>query len=226
VKDLPMVLIGGFSHTGTSLVCNLVYEMGFSPGKPEKMRGHGETDGPYGHWEHNVLREFTRKFLNEGHGLPRFGAVNKDPGYLSVEKGLSAAGGWREKGRKIAKGNGIEVYKDLSLPYIWRLFPRDSKYIIISRNIKTLWQHWTPYLDNYDQLVAGFTQYTRLAAQLGEKRSCLYIQYEDFARDFTSVVLKIAKHVGVELDETEMKRFQGLYRVDVKTIDVHQRRKK
>ncbi len=221
MKTLPSVLIGGFSHTGTSLVCNLVYEMGFSPGLPKKMRGYGETDCEYGHWEHNVMREFTRKFLNEAHGLPRFGAVNKDPGYLSVPAGLSAGGGWREKGRKIAKDHAIEVYKDLSLPYIWKLFPRGSRYIIITRNIKTLWQHWTPYLDRYEQLVAGFTQYTKLAEQMGTKRPCLYIQYEDFARDFGAVTLKIAKHVGADFDSSAMKRLRGLYRADVKTIDVH-----
>ena len=220
VNELPYVLIGGFSHTGTSLVCNLVHEMGFSPGLPEKMRGFGETVGLYGHWEHNAMRAYTRRFLDVGHGLPRFAYVNKSPKYLSVPTGLSASG-WREEARKIAKGHAIEVYKDLALPYIWRLFPKDSKFIIITRNIKTLWQHWEAYLDSYDQLVAGFTKYTELAGQMETKRSCLYIQYEDFSRDFMGVLLKIAKHVGKDLDSSEMERFQGLYRVDEKLIDVH-----
>lgn len=225
-REMPYVLIGGFSHTGTSLVCNLVHEMGFSPGIPEKMRGFGETDCTYGYWEHGVMREYTRKFLGEVHGLPRFGYVNKDPGYLNAPRGLSVNSGWRAEAREIAWDHGVEVYKDLALPYIWRMFPPESKYIIITRNIKTLWQHWEPYLDSYDQLVAGFTKYTELAAQMAAKRSCLYIQYEDFDKAFVDVVSWVARHVGVELDESEMERLQGLYRADVKTIDVHKRGKK
>ena len=54
----PKVLIGGFPRSGTSFLCNLIVEMGFSPGKMENLKP-ADKDNPNGYWEYLPIRNLT-----------------------------------------------------------------------------------------------------------------------------------------------------------------------
>lgn len=216
---MPYVLIGGFSHSGTSIATHLVYELGFSPGHPWHMKGHGKVANLYGYWENSEMKAVTYDFI-ESAGLPGFKyfckRVKREWG---LKAGLKASEEWKGKVSKVAKLNNVEVYKGLELPIVWRIFPRESKYIMISRNPDVLWQHWKDTLPSKKDMMACLNRYQTLARQIGKEVSCLYIQYEDFSNDLRGVVRRVAEHVGRDVNKLDVDKVMGFYksdRIDIK----------
>jgi len=217
---LPYILIGGFSHSGTSIVTHLAYELGFSPGHPKHMKGHGRIANPYGYWENLRVKAVTYDFI-ESTKLPGFKYFCKRVRHeWGLKTGLKASGKWQSRVREVAEENNVEVYKGLELPIVWRMFPEKSKYIIISRNRDVLWQHWKDTLPTKRDMLDCLNHYQKLARQIGKERSCLYIQYEDFRNDLRGIVTRVAKHVGRDVEKLDMDKIMGFYRTDTKRIDV------
>lgn len=216
---MPYVLIGGFSHSGTSVVTHLAYELGFSPGHPRHMKGHGRVANPYGYWENLKVKAVTYDFI-ESAGLPGFKYHCKRVEHeWGLKSGLKATKGWKKKIREVAGANEVEVYKGLELPIVWRIFPEESKYIMISRDSDVLWQHWKDTLPTKKDMMACWEHYQKLARQIGEEVSCLYIRYEDFRNDLRGTVRRVAEHVGRDVEKLDVDKVMGFYksdRIDIK----------
>jgi len=217
---LPYILIGGFSHSGTSIVTHLAYELGFSPGHPKHMKGHGRVANPYGYWENLEMKGVTYDFIASAVPLHFKYFCKRVKREWGLKTGLKASEGWKRRVCKIAELNDVEVYKGLELPIVWRIFPEESKYIIISRNRDVLWQHWKDTLPTKKDMLDCLNHYQKLARQIGKERSCLYIQYEDFRNDLRGTVVRVAKHVGRDVEKLDMDKIMGFYKTDTKRIDV------
>jgi hypothetical protein len=215
-RELPYVLITGFSHSGTSLVCNLVHKLGFSPGSQKNMKGYDPKKRPWGYWEHWPLRVETHTFVA---GRPHRAPDGKcTPGFLPpsvLRKNVSV----KKHIFKIATGDNVEVYKDLYLPLLWCLFPTNSKYIVIERDRNVLWQHWN-FLKTREQFDVCWRNYRSLAVQMAEHRPTLFIKYEDFATDLRGLVSRVAEHVGADTDGLDWDQLLKIYVADKKVIDV------
>lgn len=215
--DLPKIVVGGFSHTGTSLVVQILYEMGFGVGNLHKMNQYDAKKRPFGYWTYKPLRSIVHGYVEQklGRGFAHACA----PGYMPKVH-LPPNPKIAAQIQELAEKDNVEVFKELSLPLTWSLFSKDAKYIFMSRGEKILHQHWAHKVKTYKQFHTAWARYQKMGKDMAEHRSVLFMQYEDFEKELPRIVAAIANHVGADLTKLDMNKSERIYRKDKKTIDV------
>lgn len=215
--NLPKIVVGGFSHTGTSLVVQILHEMKFSVGNAKKMNRHDAKKRPFGYWTYVPLRNVVHSYVEQKLG-GGFGNAC-EPGYMPKNH-LPFNARVAKKIQEVAARDGVEVFKELSLPLTWSLFPKDAKFIFMSRSEKVLYQHWAYKVKGWDQFFAAWNRYQKMGREMGRRVDTLHVQYEDFAKRFPEVIEEIAGHVGVDMSLVDVDTLLRIYTKDVKIIDV------
>ena len=126
------VLITGYPGSGTSFLCNLIYELGFSAGSLESLKG-SDNHNRYGYYENLVLRKFLWNYfdLNKVKLWRTNQVVNKSK---VVEDLLASNKKFTQSLEEIIDREFIEVYKDNKLPIFFEAFPKNVNIIVIERN--------------------------------------------------------------------------------------------
>jgi len=180
------VLVGGFPNSGTSFLCNLVAEMGYSPGSEKNLKGADEHNR-FGYWEHLPLRDLVW-------GTAGFNA-NQHAGHLP-RKPLELRGHPnRLKIEHLAREDGVEVYKDVILPLIYTLFPSDAKYITITRDPEAIYRSGH-YKVGKAAVFKGICQHYELTHQMAANVTHLYVCYDDVREDPHKQITRIAQFLG------------------------------
>lgn len=199
--SLPKVLIGGFPRSGTSFLCNLVVEMGFSPGSPKNLKP-ADDNNLWGYWEHLPIRDLT--------WLAAFRHPNGARKYTQKKFFRRKVLGWNHpmarKIQKVAIRDNVEVYKDVMLPLAYRLFPETCKAILIERhNLDRMyvyrWNRWS-----YETFLRSLEDYRELMGRMASEVSCLTVCYENFQDNFDSQAERIAGFLNVKVDVERLRK--------------------
>lgn len=161
------VVVGGHPNSGTSFLCNLVSEIGYSAGT--NLKG-ADSHNRYGYWEHLGMRELIWHSMCGPAILKTFPYDSMDPPHGICERIVS-----------LSDRDNIEVYKEVVLPFVYRAFPEDCKFIIITRDWRIIRDK---YYEDVDALMFldRYTRYHRLAQDMTQSRDVMFVRYEHFAR--------------------------------------------
>lgn len=209
---LPEVLIGGYPNSGTSFLCHLVAQLGKSPGSPENLKGP-DSHNRWGYFEHMPIR----KLVWEAGGWERFEPHQKEflPNKpLEPDKKLL---NYRNRIRRIAIEDQVEVYKDNSLPITFRLFPEESKYLIIERQIKDIYESpkragKPAYAVSQKELEVCHRNYNELVEIMVSEVDCMKLRYDGFMGNFDQQLQRICDHLEVQLTEERYSRCREVFR--------------
>jgi hypothetical protein len=213
MKHLPEIIIGGYPNSGTSFLCNLVVQLGKSPGSPHNLKG-ADAHNRWGYFEHLPIR----KLVWEAGGWRQF--VPERQGFLPDEPLVfdnSAHSGYPYRIRMLAQQDGVQVYKDNSLALVFRLFPRTSKYIAISRKVEAIYESpkksgGDGYQCSLEELYASHRKYYQLVNMMAKEVDCLTIQYESFKTNFDDVLQLICDHIEVKLTDERYAACRDVFR--------------
>lgn len=194
--NLPKVLVTGFANSGTSFLCQLIVEMGFSPGDPTDLKA-GDVHNPYGYWEYLPLRYEIHDFIDFRAQFHPF--LNSVPVRAAPESEQLIS-----QVQLLAEVNNIEVYKDSWLPAFYWAFPATSRYVIIRR------EWWEVYRSGGYQVVASkffqtFLDYWMMVDKMCKNVPCLYVQYERFGENFDREAKRIAQFLGISCDVAKLR---------------------
>jgi len=200
--DLPKVLIGGHPNSGTSFLCNLVAEMGFSPGSPANLKG-ADDHNRWGYWEHEPLKEIVRAAAGVDRGT--FWWIDELAGKVVLERGHPAT----ERVRKIAEGDNVEIFKEGYLPLVYRLFPETCKAVVTRRGGRALYERRGAKRRGLSMMDFGraLRHYYYLVERM--EIPVLAVRYEDFYSYFDEEVGRIAAFLDVDVD---CEKLRGLFR--------------
>jgi len=209
----PEVLVGGYPNSGTSFLCHLVVQLGKSPGSSENLKG-ADSHNRWGYFEHLPIRKLVWEAGKWHHFTPdRKGFLPDEPLVFNDRPLVDYA----DRIRRIAEEDGVELYKDNSLPLTFRLFPKESKYIIITRRVEAI--HESPkkagfhgYTCSLEELRDSHYKYHELVKIMAGEVDCLTIQYEDFKTSFDHTLQVICNHLEVELDKMHRTACRAIFR--------------
>ncbi len=191
----PKVLITGHPNSGTSFLCNLVVEMGFSPGDKSLLKPP-DAHNMHGYWEHVPLQNYVRSLSGYGDWMHITGSYPPEPLEFSVYEKRRVA--------LLAGGTGIEVFKDTGLPVMYRLFPPDSKYLIITRGRQAMYEsagaNYKERGISFDDFTRNLDRYTDLVRRLASETNYLTLSFDSFKYDLDATVRYIAGFLDVEPD--------------------------
>jgi len=171
---LPKVLITGFPDSGTSFLCNLVADLGFSPGSVYELK-QADSHNPWGYWEYRPIYRYIRSVLD---GPTRMIAEDipettmrfpKEPDLLLFS---------------LAMSHRVEVYKDPGLPLFYHLFDPEAKIIVIHRDLDEMFESNGLKHLGYDftknSLLEATDKYLDLVLEMRKERDVCEIWYHDF----------------------------------------------
>jgi hypothetical protein len=189
----PKVLVTGHPNSGTSFLCELVAAMGFSPGDPRYLKP-ADDHNPHGYWEHMPLQEYVRALSGYGDWMHITGGYPPEP--LTFDDGNR----WRLA--LLAEGAEVEIFKETGLPMMYRLFPPDSKYLIITRRRRAMYEsrggNYQERGISFDEFCDNLEAYEYLTSCMTEEVECLTVRYEDFIDDMDTWLFSIASFLGVK----------------------------
>ena len=194
------VLVTGFPNSGTSFMMEFcVKATGLNPGSERNLKGP-DSHNRYGYWEHLQIRRVAWSLFGGGF---RVRAIPEEP----YPRDEAVASGILEQAEK----DGVEIYKDPTLPLTYRSFPEDVKIICISRSPTLLRGRY------YEDLAPGeftrsYTRYLLLAHEMAGKRDVLHTAYDFFHMSFEGLAEMACEFLDVpyreELRETWRPRKQ------------------
>lgn len=192
------VLVTGYPNSGTSFLCNLVVELGFSPGKIENLKP-ADSHNRYGYFENLKLRKFVWNYFDLGSFqpwnsenitklIPDINEENKNEFHQNISD--------------IIANEEMEVYKDNALPLYFQYFPEDAKYIVIERSPESIYESpkkggHAPMPVSYDKFLDSYNQYQELCDYMKTHRNVLTIKYEDFNSNFAEQLNRISGFLKV-----------------------------
>lgn len=213
MKPLPEILITGFPNSGTSFLCNLIVALGKSPGSSRDLK-KGDSHNRYGYFENLKMREITYKAL--GHDYFKFWEkelIDQHPIFFSPEK-------LTEYSQKIigtAQKDNIEVYKDNIIPLIFRIFPKESKFINIKRDPKKCYESprkggHSEIPCSFEEFLDAYNKYQELVKQMAKEVRCFQVNYEDFYDNFDEALTKITEFIGVEVNPEKLDALKKVFK--------------
>ena len=199
---LPKVLIAGFPNSGTSFLCNLVSELGFSAGPAHELK-QADDHNRWGYWEHRPIYRFIRSVLD---GPTRFTAEDiPDETYsFPMEPNTKIA--------LLATRDSVMVYKDCGIPLFYRLFSPDAKIIVIGRNeVDLLASSGLSHL-GYDftrrTLQSAQDKYIHLVSMMSDERDVIGVNYDAFRDDFYEEAQRVCDFLDVPTKDDLHKIFR------------------
>jgi hypothetical protein len=191
----PKVLVTGHPNSGTSFLCNLVAEMGFSPGDRALLKPP-DAHNPHGYWEHAPLQDYVRALSGYGDWMHVTGGYPPEPLNFTAEE--------KRRTESLFGGAGVEVFKETGLPIMYRLFPPDSKYIFISRGKLAMYEsQGANYKErgiSFDDFSQNVDIYQGLLSRMERETASLIVRYDDFRENLDTVIWGIAAFLGIEPD--------------------------
>lgn len=216
----PEVIVSGFPNTGTSFLCNLIVALGKSPGKSVDLKD-ADKHNRYGYFENLKLRAITYEALGRDYFMPWEKGYLPDKPYIfelnKLEKYSSII-------RDIAENDNVEVYKDNTTPLIFRIFPKEAKYINIRRNPEKIYESpqkggHSKIACNYSEFKEYYNKYQGLVKQMSKEVDCIDVNYEDFFDDLDNTIYKIAHHIEIEINDTKLNDCRKTFRPRKSVID-------
>lgn len=213
MKQLPEILITGFPNSGTSFLCNLLVALGKSPGDPKNLK-KGDKHNRWGYFEHLGMREISHRVLPQGYFRPwEQGILPQKPHSFSPEKLKE----YSQKISEIAQRDNVQVYKDNALPLVFRIFPREARYIVIKRDPKKCYQSpqkggHSKISCSFEEFLGYYQKYYDLVRQMSQELDCLEINYEDFYESFNETLSKIAQFIKVKVDDKKLRACKKIFR--------------
>lgn len=207
MQTWPQIIVGGFPNSGTSFLCHLVSEMGFSAGSPHYLKPP-DTHNQWGYWEHLIVRMAAWKGLLPQGYLNVFGLPNST---LTRNNNIASLIQF------VAKIDKVQVYKDNALPVIWRSFSPEAKYILIRRSPRDCYLSpgragMPGYSCGFTAFETAYNKYRSLELQmsLAHDMDLLIVHYEDFCCDLTRQIQFIIDFLEVE--EPDLERLKATFR--------------
>lgn len=213
IKPLPEILITGFPNSGTSFLCNLIIALGKFPGDPRNLK-KGDKHNRWGYFEHLGIREISHQALPQGYFRPyEQEFLPPRPNSFPSEKLKE----YSQKITEIAKRENIQVYKDNALPLVFRIFPREAKYIVIKRDPKECFQSpqkggHSKISCSFEEFLGCYQKYYDLVTQMAKEVACLEVCYEDFFDNFDAAAYKIAQFIKVKVDDKKLRDCKKIFR--------------
>ncbi len=204
------VLVTGYPNSGTSFLCNLVVELGLSPGKNESLKS-ADAHNRYGYYENLVLRNFLWEFFKAKKlkmwDQATVAKKRTEVKELRLEKAPFPALA------KIIDDELIEVYKDNKLPLYFEAFDPAIKIIVIERNANDVFRSpqksgFSPMEVSYEKFFQAYEYYRHLCLKMSVARSVLFLNYEDFFSDFDGQVEKIKNFLNLSSNQNLKKIFK------------------
>lgn len=209
----PEIIVTGFPNTGTSFLCNLVVALGKSPGNTEDLK-EGDKHNRYGYFENLEIRKITYKALGCDYFNPWEKGFLPDRPYSFEPEKLNE---YSSLITEIAEKDNVEVYKDNTIPLIFRIFPKEAKFINITREPKKAYE--SPQKGGHSRIPCSFAEfivyyekYQDLVKQMSNEVDCIGVRYEDFYDNFDGTLNTIARHIEVEIDDTKLKACKKIFR--------------
>lgn len=199
-----MLLVTGFPNSGTSFAAELVVRLGFSPGSKELLK-QADDHNPYGYWEHLGLKEIIRR---PTHYREKLHPLRSKLPLVSIPRNEKLA----ERVREYAELQGIEVFKDTGIPILWRLFPSDSKCIILRRHPSDIWKRHYYKKFSWPHFEHVYDDYHQLVRQMAKEVSCLTLWYETFGKRFSYSLEQLCDFLDVDMAGLDVKRLRKIYR--------------
>ncbi len=210
MKIYPEILVTGFPNSGTSFLCNLVVALGKSPGKKRDLK-KGDSHNRWGYYENMALRRITAQLMS----FNKFYPFDKKT-YQNFHLNLKTVNKYKNKIRELAQKDKIEVYKDNSIPLIYKVFDRHAKFICIRRSPFDSYispkKAGNPLTIDFDNFCICYDEYHKFVKRMASDRQCLIVNYEDFFSSLDDMILKISQYIGVNLDEDEIKKYRKIFR--------------
>lgn len=190
-----MIIVTGFSNSGTSFLCNLIHEMGFSVGDKKNLKG-ADSHNRWGYWEHLHFRTLVRSLA----GSLKVISVNLES--LPMDESIA------RKIALLALYENIEVVKVIFAPMVYRSLPHGAKYVAIKRNPIDVYKSpkragFGGYSESYDEFLKGYNRYHVLLDEMCKGVDSITTRYELFKADREKETDRIANFLGVTLDEPE-----------------------
>jgi len=193
------VLVTGYPNSGTSFLCNLIVELGLSPGKLENLKS-ADGHNRFGYYENLRLRNYLWDNLSMN-GLKIWQPNVIENKQIELAS-LNLSNIQKILGQLILSEE-IEVYKDNFLPFYYQLFPKTSKIIIIERNDRDVYA--SPQKGGHSSLNVSFEtlretkqKYCSLCSKMQKERDVLWVKYENFGTDFEIEVQRIVDFLKIE----------------------------
>ncbi|MHA2232083.1 MAG: hypothetical protein ACXAB4_06310 [Candidatus Hodarchaeales archaeon] len=205
---LPNVVIGGSPNSGTSFLCHLIHGMGLSVGNEKNLKP-ADMHNRWGYWEHLPLREECRKIIPLDYRAHLAHTIPEEP--------LPRTDFVADQVASIADMDNIQVYKDNTLPLIYRLFSEDTKFIVLERMPEDCYKspiraRGQPYQIPFLQFMVAYSYYFNLEVKLSAERDVLRLNYLYFQYFFDRCVETIAEFIDVELQGEDYDRLKKLWR--------------
>ncbi len=199
---MPKILITGFPDSGTSFLCNLVSELGFSAGPTHELK-RADDHNRWGYWEYRPIYRFIRSILD---GPTRFTAedIPDETGSFPMEPDPAIA--------VVAIRDSVMVYKDCGIPLFYRLFSPDAKIVVIGRNeVDLLASAGLSYL-GYDftwrALQLAQDKYYDLVSMMSDERDVIGVNYDAFRDDFYKEAQRVCDFLDVPMKNDLHKIFR------------------
>lgn len=195
-----MIIVTGFSNSGTSFLCNLIHEMGFSVGDKKNLKG-ADSHNRWGYWEHLPIRNLARSIAHpnlSGGWHVRWVTSRSLPRDESIARKIAL----------LALYENVEVVKIVFAPMVYRSLPHGAKYVAIKRNPIDVYKSpkragFGSYSESYDEFLKGYNRYHVLLDEMCKGVDSITTRYELFKADREKETDRIANFLGVTLDEPE-----------------------
>jgi len=199
--------------------------MGLWPGPYSHLKP-ADKGNPLGYWEFLPIRKLLWEHVSFG---GNGGIIYTKPKTFPVRP-FEAEDLPIDKIAEVAEQWGVEVYKDNSIPFIFRAFHPDTKFIYIKRNWRDVYRSITKFERHslYVSHCGAFDAFTGVPAlpvcrairayhclvdnYLVHERQCLVIEFEDFRRNFDTTIWEIANHLCISEADLRWDRLRKLYR--------------
>ncbi len=213
MKPYPEILITGFPNSGTSFLCNLVVALGKSPGNQRDLKD-ADKHNRYGYFENMKMRNLAHEIL--GHEYFKFWDKEFIPLH-PLEFPKEKIDKYSKLIAKIAQEGNIEVCKDTIFPIIFKVFPKESKYIVIKRDTVKCYESpqkggHSKIPCSFEEFLEAYNKYYGLVSQMAKEVSVLQVNYEDFYADFNRSVQKVSEFIGVALSAERLNDLKKIFK--------------
>jgi hypothetical protein len=187
--------------------------LGKSPGSSKNLKA-ADPHNRWGYFEHLPIRKLVWEAGGWKQYAPeRDGFLPDEP--LTFEE--RAPGSYRDRIRALAHQDFVQVYKDNALPLIFRLFPTESRYVIITRDVEEIYESprksgGTRYQCSLEELRASHDKYQKLVKVMAREVDSLVVEYESFMADFEKVLQSVCDHIQVELTDDRYAACRDIFR--------------
>lgn len=182
------VLVTGFPNSGTSFLMELCTRAtNLNPGS--NLKGP-DNHNPYGYWEHLPIRNTAWSIFGGGF---RVRAIPHEP--YQRDEGVAS------DILTAARQDNVEIYKDPTLPLIYRSFPGDMKIAVIHRSLRRVYERYYSDRMSLSCFSEYHYRYTMLARGMKNDHDVAFVRYESFGSSFDAQASELCDFLGVPYRE-------------------------